>query len=146
MNSSIFQTFLMMAIALLFLAACGGQNEEGPSVENNAVEVDMANLAPSIDVQTAAALLENEDVVFLDVREQWEYDQGHIPGITLIPMSEFETRVNEVPEDKTVILTCRSGNRSGQVDTYLRSLGYDNIHNMEGGILAWEAAGLDVER
>ncbi|MEM7798529.1 MAG: rhodanese-like domain-containing protein [Chloroflexota bacterium] len=146
MTHSFFWPTILLLAGFVLLSACGPQPDESLSEGEVPAEVNVANLAPSIDVQTAAALLDNDDVVFLDVREQWEYDQGHIPGITLIPMSEFEARVSEVPEDKTVILTCRSGNRSGQVDTYLRGLGYDNIHNMEGGIIAWEAAGLEVVR
>ncbi|MCB0224612.1 MAG: rhodanese-like domain-containing protein, partial [Anaerolineae bacterium] len=45
-----------------------------------------------------------------------------------------------------VILTCRSGNRSGQVTDFLRNNGFDNVHNMTGGIVAWENAGLAVEQ
>ena len=82
----------------------------------------------------------------IDVREQWEYDEGHIPGITLIPMGEVTNRLDEIPKDKTVILTCRSGNRSGQVTDFLRNNGFDNVHNMTGGIVAWENAGLAVEQ
>lgn len=127
---------------LLLLVACGGESE--PTLADS--PIDLATLPDTIDVQTAAALQERDDVVLIDVREQSEYDEGHIPGITLIPMSEFESRVAEVPTDKTVVLTCRSGNRSGQIYNYLDQLGYDNIHNMQGGILAWEAAGLEVEQ
>ncbi len=127
---------------LLLLVACGGESE--PMTADT--EIDLATLPNTIDVQTAAALQERDDVVLIDVREQSEYDEAHIPGITLIPMSEFQSRVDEVPTDKTVVLTCRSGNRSGQVYDYLNQLGYDNIHNMEGGILAWQAAGLEVEQ
>ena len=108
--------------------------------------IELENLPKSIDVNTAAALTNNEDVVFIDVREQWEYDEGHIPGITLIPMSELESRLDEIPTDKTVVLTCRSGNRSGRMHTFLQDQGFNNTINMEGGILAWEAAGLAVER
>ena len=85
-------------------------------------------------------------MLVLDVREQWEYDEGHIPGVTLMPMAKVSQRLDEIPADKTVIVTCRSGNRSGQVADYLRQQGFDNVHNMGGGILAWEAAGYDVER
>ncbi len=99
-----------------------------------------------MDVQTVAAVKDLENVLVLDVREQWEYDEGHIPGVTLIPMGEVQSRLDEIPTDQPVILTCRSGNRSGQVTEYLRQQGYDNVHNMEGGILAWEAAGLPVEK
>ncbi len=133
---------LTLLLLLFLLAACGGESAPAATTE----EIDLATLPDTIDVQTAAALQERDDVVLIDVREQWEYDEGHIPGITLIPLSEFESRVAEIPKDKEVVLTCRSGNRSGQVYDYLDQLGYDNIHNMEGGILAWEAAGLEVEQ
>jgi len=53
--------------------------------------------------------------------------------------------MSEIPTDKTVILTCRSGNRSGQATDFLRENGYDNVHNMAGGINDWKSAGLDVE-
>ncbi|MGB1250449.1 MAG: rhodanese-like domain-containing protein [Candidatus Promineifilaceae bacterium] len=115
------------------------------SDNETAKNVDPKTLADTIDVQTAASLQGRDDVILIDVREQSEYDAGHIPDITLIPMSEIQNRVSEIPTDVEVILTCRSGNRSGQVHAYLTELGYDNVHNMEGGILAWEAAGLEVE-
>jgi rhodanese-related sulfurtransferase len=81
----------------------------------------------------------------LDVREPDEYQAGHIPGITLIPMGEVANRLSEIPTDKTIIVTCRSGNRSAQIADFLRESGYTDVHNMEGGILAWENAGLPVE-
>ncbi len=82
----------------------------------------------------------------LDVREQWEYDEGHIPGVTLIPMGEIPARLEEIPTDKEVIVTCRSGNRSAQVANFLRQNGLENIHNMSGGIIDWESAGYEVSR
>jgi rhodanese-related sulfurtransferase len=81
----------------------------------------------------------------LDVREPDEYEAGHIPGITLIPMGEVADRLAEIPKDKMLIVTCRTGNRSGQVADLLRELGYADVHNMEGGIVAWEEAGYPVE-
>lgn len=134
---------LIMFILPLILAACGGQTEQ-KSIQ--AEGVDLANLAVEVDVQTTAMIQNNPDVVLIDVREQWEYDEAHIPGITLIPMSEIENRLSEIPQDKTVIMTCRSGNRSGQVTNFLRANGYDNIHTMAGGILAWQQAGFEVEK
>lgn len=133
-------TLIIFALAL---AACSGQAAPEPAAPE---DIDIANLPADVDVKTAAALQDNPEVVLIDVREQWEYDQGHIPGITLIPMGEVSNRLSEIPKDKTVILTCRSGNRSGQVTDFLRDNGYDNVHNMTGGIVAWENAGLAVEQ
>jgi rhodanese-related sulfurtransferase len=132
--------WILLAFLLLFLAACGGATT-APDTTQAALD-----LAPTVSVDTVADIKERDDVVVLDVREQWEYDAGHIPGVTLIPLAEVPDRVNEIPTDKTVIVTCRTGNRSGQATDYLRALGYENVHNMDGGIVAWEAAGLPVEQ
>lgn len=128
---------ILVVLMMFVLAACGGADT---------AEVDVNNLADTIDVQTVAAVKDSADVFVLDVREQWEYDEGHIPGVTLIPMDEVASRLSEIPTDKEVIVTCRTGNRSGQITDYLREQGFDNVHNMAGGIVAWEAAGLPVER
>jgi rhodanese-related sulfurtransferase len=89
--------------------------------------------------------MNRDDVVLIDVREQFEYDEAHIPGVTLIPLGEVPDRMDEIPTDKTVIITCRSGNRSSQATDFLRQNGFTNLHNMDGGINAWKQAGLEVE-
>ncbi|MEZ4594652.1 MAG: rhodanese-like domain-containing protein [Chloroflexota bacterium] len=131
------------------MAVACGSSEPAATDTQPAVSADLnevLNLADSVDVHTVATIKERSDVVVLDVREQWEYDEGHIPGVTLIPMGEVSSRLSEIPTDKEVIVTCRSGNRSGQVTDFLRQQGFDNVHNMEGGIVAWQAAGYDVEQ
>ena len=133
---------ILLGLLLLLLAACGGQANIPIPPATAPANLDLPN---TVDVQTVAALKDRADVVVLDVREQWEYDEQHIPGVTLIPMAQVPNRLSEIPTDKTVILTCRSGNRSDQVTDYLRQLGYTNVHNMSGGILAWEQAGYSVE-
>ena len=135
-------TLIILTFTLL-LAACGTQT---PSEPVQAEDVDLANLPANVDVNTTAALLDDPDVVLIDVREPSEYSEGHIPGITLIPMGEVLSRLDEIPHDKTVIVSCRSGNRSSQVTDFLRENGYDNVHNMSGGIVAWQQAGLEVEK
>lgn len=139
---------------LLFalIAGCGGSAAPATGGETGAeesaaavAEIDLSTLAETIDPQTVAAIKDRDDVFVIDVREQWEYDEAHIPGINLIPMNTIPNRLNEIPTDKTVVLTCRSGNRSGQVFQYLKQQGFSNIHNMQGGIVAWQGAGLPVE-
>ncbi len=135
----------VLLVLLVSLAACSGAAETAvalPAPDNSTTQ----ELPTQIDVQTAYDLSSREDVVLIDVREQDEYDEKHIPGITLIPMSELQSRVDEIPTDKTVVVTCRSGNRSGQVTDFLRQNGFDNVHNMQGGINEWESAGFAVER
>ena len=71
---------------------------------------------------------------------------GTSPGVKLIPKGTVANRLNEIPKDKPVIVTCHSGNRSAQVTDYLRQQGYTNVHNMTGGISAWQQAGYPVEK
>lgn len=133
---------VMGLILVLSIAACGGQTSD--VAEETAV--DLSSLPASVDVQTVNAIKNDPGVFLLDVREPEEYAAGHIPGITLIPMGDIPARLDEIPTDKQVIVTCRSGNRSGQIADYLRDQGFTNVHNMEGGILAWESAGFEVQQ
>lgn len=136
--------FLVLLLTSILVACGGGEAVAPAAVENDGIE--LSQLPQTIDVETVQALQNRDDVLLIDVREQWEYDEKHIPNITLIPMGEVPNRLDEIPKDKTVILTCRSGNRSGQVTDFLRQNGYANAHNMEGGIIAWEEAGYEVEK
>ena len=138
-NWKLLLPLLLLALAL---AACGGQ---AGTADGAASEVNLDELPQEVDVQTVFDIQGAEDVYVLDVREQYEYDEKHIPNVTLLPMSEIQSRLDEIPTDKEVIITCRSGNRSGQVTQFLEENGFDNVHNMQGGIVAWEEAGFPVE-
>jgi rhodanese-related sulfurtransferase len=134
--------FAILALALTACAASPAALVQTPV----ATRIDVAQLGPNVDVATVNALQGRDDVLILDVREQSEYDAGHIPGVTLIPLNDVPNRLNEIPKDKPVIVTCRSGNRSGQATDFLRQQGYTNVHNMTGGINAWQQAGYPVEK
>lgn len=144
MNSRILWILSLMLV--LSLVACGGTAVSGNPVTPVDVPEGELNLAQTVNVQTVASVMDRDDVVLIDVREQVEYDAGHIPGVTLIPLGEVASRMSEIPTDKTVIITCRSGNRSGQAADFLRANGFTNVHNMSGGILDWERAGFPVEK
>lgn len=153
MNSVRTNSRLALIALCLFLvaalSACSSNTDSpAPSTENSAPAAELAalQLGPDVDVSTVAEVKDRPDVLVLDVREQWEYDEMHIPGITLIPMDTVPNRLSEIPKDKEVIVTCRSGNRSSQVVNFLREQGFTNVHNMTGGILAWQAAGYAVEK
>lgn len=147
MNQSKLWISLAALVLLLTLAACGGSAAPAaPVADAPASEVSLEELPQNIDVHTAYEIQNDPDVFMLDVREQVEYDEKHIPGITLMPMNSIPNRLDEIPTDKTVVVTCRTGNRSGQVTDFLRANGFDNAHNMSGGIVDWENAGYPVER
>jgi len=83
----------------------------------------------------------------IDVREQVEWDAGHIPGAVFIPLGQLGQEIGAAVPDKDteIIMQCRSGARSGRGTAQLQELGYTNVVNMAGGILEWEANGLPVE-
>ncbi len=99
---------------------------------------------PEISVHEAQKRVKNGSLL-LDVREQNEYDEEHIPGAQLLPLSELATRFDELPKDQEIVAQCRSGKRSAQATDFLRSQGYD-VTNMEGGILRWKAEDLPTEK
>jgi molybdopterin/thiamine biosynthesis adenylyltransferase/rhodanese-related sulfurtransferase len=83
----------------------------------------------------------------IDVREQVEWDAGHIPGAVFIPLGQLEQGIAATVPDKDteIILQCRSGARSGRGTAQLQALGYTNVVNLAGGILQWQADNLPIE-
>ncbi len=82
----------------------------------------------------------------VDVREPWEYQQGHIPGALLIPLGQLSTRLNELDPQKPVAVICASGNRSQSAAALLGQKGFKTVYNVSGGTGAWMYSGLELER
>ena len=102
---------------------------------------------PAIDVGQHRQRLKAEPAPFLlDVREPWEYRDGHVPGAQLIPLGELEQRVNEVPRDRPILAICHSGQRSLAAAGYLQHLGYTSVSNVDGGTATWIERGYPVDR
>ena len=99
------------------------------------------NFAPLPSVEAAAV---PADGLVLDVREAAEWAAGHVEGALHVPMSDFVARFGEVTEavadGRRAFVMCRVGGRSAQVTQYLVQQGIDAV-NIDGGMLAWEAAG-----
>ncbi len=100
----------------------------------------------SINATEAQARIEGPTPPFLlDVRESYEYEQGHIAGAKLLPLGELGRRLNELPRDREILVVCRSGNRSGTATRQLVQAGYRAI-NLSGGLIGWQRAGLPIRR
>ena len=82
----------------------------------------------------------------LDVRTPEEFAEGHVPGAKNIPVADVGERAAEVPKDRPVVVYCRSGARVKRANAILRERGYTNLIEMEGSMLAWDAAKLPVEK
>jgi rhodanese-related sulfurtransferase len=77
----------------------------------------------------------------IDVRTEAEVAQGVIDGAIHIPLHLLPLRAADIPQDKPVVIYCRSGARSAQACAFMASKGYENMHNLSGGIMAWARSG-----
>lgn len=112
-------------LSILLLTECSGGASDG-SYEQ-------------ITQEAAKEMMDTQEVIVLDVREQSEYDSGHISGAVLLPVGTIDedTAAKVIPEiDSTVLVYCRSGNRSKTASSTLAGLGYTNIYEF-GGINTW---------
>lgn len=81
----------------------------------------------------------------VDVRQQAEWISGHAKSAVHIPLGEISTRMQELPDDKPLVVICASGNRSAMAATKLAKSGFDTVYNFSGGMGAWQGAGLPVK-
>jgi rhodanese-related sulfurtransferase len=102
-------------------------DEADNAVPTTGLEVDAAELAEMIS---------SGDVEVIDVRRDYEYEAGHIPGARHVEMNDLTASAGSLPKDKPVVFYCRSGNRSGMAAEAFGQAGFD-AHNLAGGIMAW---------
>jgi rhodanese-related sulfurtransferase len=101
----------------------------------------------SISPNEASAMYAGKKAVIVDVREDSEWNEQHIPGAIHIPLAQLNKRLSELKQyqDSPVITQCKSGRRSAQALDVLKSAGFSKVYNMDGGIMAWDKAGLKTE-
>jgi rhodanese-related sulfurtransferase len=103
---------------------------------------DAALVPRDVSVEGVTALL-GDGAVLLDVREPEETAAGRIESAVAIPLGELAQRLDELPSDTTIVVVCRSGNRSSVATRALNATGFDAV-NVAGGMLAWRDAGLPL--
>lgn len=103
---------------------------------------------PSVNTLEATQMINRQDALVLDVREQAEFAQAHILNSRALPLSQLEARVGDIEKfkDKPVIVYCATGNRSSTAAATLRKRGFSKVFNLSGGFVAWQQAGLPVQR
>ncbi|MEF3696444.1 rhodanese-like domain-containing protein [Desulfolutivibrio sp.] len=80
-------------------------------------------------------------VNLVDVRQDWEYREFHLPGARLVPLGELPDRFSELDREKPTVAYCRSGRRSAAAAAILAGQGFSPVINLAGGVLAWSGAG-----
>jgi rhodanese-related sulfurtransferase len=134
--------FVMQNIWLVLLAAVSGAMLFGGGLFSRLSGIRQ------IGPQEAVMLFNREDALVLDVREQSEWSDGHIAKARHVPLGQLKNKLSELEKHKgkPIIAVCRSGNRSNHACGVLKKAGFENLHNLAGGMQAWEQAGLPRER
>jgi rhodanese-related sulfurtransferase len=111
-------------------------------IKRNGLPSD-AKLSPG---EVRDAIAADKALQLVDVRSPGEFREGRLAGAKNIPLDQLEQRVGEIGKEKAVIVYCRSGMRSAQALKGLRARGYASARHLQGGISAWESAGLPIAR
>ncbi|HEX2884760.1 MAG TPA: rhodanese-like domain-containing protein [Candidatus Limnocylindria bacterium] len=98
------------------------------------------------DVKEVADALPKDGAVLVDVREPHEWRAGHVPAAKHIPLQQLPAQLDSLPKDAPVYLICRSGNRSHTAAAFLQRNGFQRPVNVRGGMIAWQRAGLPIEK
>jgi rhodanese-related sulfurtransferase len=132
-----------LLVALIALSGCGS-DDAAPSGSSTAAAAAPATL---VSAQKAAELAADPGITVIDVRTPEEFAEGHLAGATMIDFQSptFADDVAELDRAGRYLVYCRSGNRSGQAVEVMRQLGFGELYDMDGGIVAWTAAGLPLE-
>ncbi|MFP7833247.1 rhodanese-like domain-containing protein [Marisediminicola sp. LYQ134] len=104
---------------------------------------DAPGAIPTVTAAEARSAIDTGDGVLVDVREQNEWDKGHAPEASLLPMSQLSERVTELSADTRLLVVCHSGQRSARVTSALVGAGYDAV-SVAGGMIAWHADGGEI--
>jgi adenylyltransferase/sulfurtransferase len=108
---------------------CGVPKASAEEENNESMEISAIEVKERMD--------KGDEFLLIDVRETQEYEICNIEGAKLIPLSEFEARFPEIPQDADIVIHCKMGGRSMNAQHFLLSKGYDKVLNMTGGITAW---------
>jgi len=82
-------------------------------------------------------LEKGEKLTVIDVREPWEYAEGHVPGAVLKPLGQIRTWAGQLRKDDEILLICRTASRSTMAYQFLTRLGFNNVKNVSGGMVTW---------
>jgi len=92
--------------------------------------------------------INKKDALVVDVRDEGEYQQGHIINAMHIPVALVDSRIGELEShrDRPIIVACRTGQRSARVGTILNKQGFNDVYKLGGGMMAWQSANLPLAK
>ncbi len=106
------------------------------------------NKGAGLSPQDMVQLMNREKAIVIDVCEPDEFSRGHVIGAKNLPLSQLEDKLAQVVKSKStpVVMVCQVGARSARAAATARKLGFENVHSLAGGLNAWQAASMPVEK
>lgn len=98
----------------------------------------------NLTAQELGAMLHRRDIRLVDVRTDAEIKRGMIPQADSMPLHLLPLRLNEIDKNATTIFYCQMGGRSGQAAAFAVANGFNDVYNLQGGIVAWQQAGMPI--
>lgn len=134
----------LVALSILATSCSNAQNQNETPSATQQEQVQVVNR--DVDVAEFSALAANGKGLLLDVRTPEEYAEGHLEGCTLIDFNSpgFQAEIAKLDRNQPVYLYCRSGGRSGRAADMMTDMGFKEVYNLEGGIMAWQREGKAV--
>ncbi len=126
----------LVLVGGLVLGGCGGSSSQ----------TRIQRVSPQDAYELLQARQDDPNFVVLDIRTPQEFQAGHLPGAINIDFyaPDFAQQLDQLDKTKTYLVYCRSGNRSGQALPIMRKLGFQEVYELQGGILAWVQANLPI--
>lgn len=98
-----------------------------------------------INVNAATTLMDDDNLIILDIREEKERKSGYINGDIHIPLGNVKNQLDKLDKNKSILVYCRSGSRSAHIAGLLTRNEYKNVYNLKGGIQAWKRAKMPIK-
>lgn len=146
---------LATLLAVGTVAGCGGGDSDDSTADSSSSDDTVATAEvpagfATVSVEAADAVLDDppEDLVVLDVRTAEEFGSGHLDGAVMLDFyrDDFQEQLSTLDPDVPYLVYCRSGNRSGQTLAMMQQLDFASAVDIDGGVVAWEQAGLPLVR
>jgi rhodanese-related sulfurtransferase len=134
--------FLLNNLALVALFLASGAMLLWPEIAR------LVGAGNDLGTLEATRLINQGPHLVLDIRDAADYASGHLPKARNIPFSELAKRVEEIArfKEKPVLVTCRGGTRGAAACRFLKRSGFNNVHQLRGGVPAWQQASLPTEK
>jgi len=135
---------LVLALSVSVAFSCDSTTTQ---IQAEASELQEATITKNVSAKDFQQLIKaNSNAIILDVRTPNEVAQGIIKNAEKIDFydPEFKAKLDKLDKSKPVLIYCRSGRRSGIAMSTLRELGFSEVYNLQGGIIEWSAAGMEI--